>query len=252
MHYPIRAAVLFAASMSLITSTVDAQTAVALDVQASTFPQASSSAPALAADGPPPIATAVTATDANTPLIDYVKHTKPPVLVDTTAGSAGFALIGAAVAIASGHAIVVDNAIQDPSGDMAHELATAYAAAHGDRVADAPIPDDHLWTRAKSETLVQQSSGASYVVDVDPPGMTLIYFPLDWKHYDLTFMSGVRIIDTSDGKIVAKTRCYLKSQKTPGAMTHGELLANGAVALKQLIVSKSEACVAQMKAGLKL
>ena len=112
--------------------------------------------------------------------------------------------------------------------------------------------DDHLWTRAKGVNLAQQANGANYVVDVDPPGMNLIYFSLDWTHFDLLFMTSVRIIDTTNGNIVAKTRCFLKSRKTPDSMTHAELLADKAAGLKKLIVQKSATCVDQLKAGLKL
>jgi hypothetical protein len=181
-----------------------------------------------------------------------VKHSKPPVLVDSTPGTAAFAVIGAFAAISAGHDIVVNNAIQDPSGDMAHEIATAYAAAKGGHVADAPLLDDHLWTRAKSDVLTDQANGANYVVDVEPPGLTLIYFSFDWAHFDLMYASRVRIIDAADGKVVAQARCFLKSQKTPSVLTHSELLADSAAALKQLIVSKSDACVALMKTGLTL
>lgn len=201
-------------------------------------------------DAPPPAAAPPASVPG--PLVGYVKHTQPPVLVDSTPATAGFAMIGAVAAIASGHDIVVNNAIQDPSGDMARDIANAFATAKAARVADAPLLDAHLWTRAKAGDLSAQANGAAYVVDVEPPGMTLIYFSFDWTHFDLMYASRVRIIDTADGKVVAQARCFLKSQKTPGVLTHSELLADNAAALKRLIASKSEACLTQMKSALKL
>ena len=181
-----------------------------------------------------------------------MKHSKPPVLIDTTPAKASFALVGAFAAISAGHAIVVDNDIEDPSGDMARDIATAYAAAHGGQVADQPISDDHLWTRAKADKLVEQSNSASYIVDVDPPGMNLIYFSFDWVHFDLMFGSAVRIIDTSNNQVVSHARCFLKPQKSADLMGHEQLLADRATGLKQLIARKSQACVAKMKADLQL
>jgi len=186
------------------------------------------------------------------PMVGYVKHTKPPVLIDSTPGKAAFALVGTVAEIAAGHDIVVNNDITDPSGDMAREIAAAYAAAHGAKVASSPLLDDHLWTLAKGSDLAAQSNGARYVVDVEPPGLNLIYFSFDWTHFDLMFMDRVRIIDTSNGTVVAKARCFLKSQKTPAALTHSELLADNAAKLKQLIASKSQSCVDLLKTGLKL
>jgi len=195
--------------------------------------------------------TSVPAAD-ETPLIRFVKHTKPPVLIDSTPGTAAFALVGAAAAIAAGHDIVVKNGIEDPSGDMARQVALAYAAAHGARVADEPLPDNHLWTQPKGKDLAAEANGARYVIDVDPPGMTLIYFSLDWAHFDLMFASQVRVIDTTTGAVVAKARCFLKSQKTPEALTHGELLADSAAKLKLLITAKANACATALKTGLKV
>ncbi len=278
MHRHLRMAVVVAASMSLVASAVGAseapQTPTAAgspDVQTtagasaaapgspapqSALPSPSTIAPAAGADGLPAAPAVPTAsagaTNGHAPLIAYLKHTKAPVLIDSTPGTAAFAMIGAFAAISAGKSIVADNAIQDPSGDMAHELATAYAASRSGRVAETPLSDDHLLTLAKSESLADQANGAGYVVDVEPPGMNLLYFSLDWSHFDLLFLSRVRIIDTSNGQVIARARCFLKSQKTPGAMTHAELLADGAAALKQLIASKSQACVVKMKADLKL
>lgn len=184
--------------------------------------------------------------------VAYVKHTKPPLLSDTTPGKAGMAMVGAIVALSTGKEIVETNDIQDPSGAMAHDIAAAYAAAHGAQVQDAPISSDRAMTRAKPEELAQQAAGARYVVDVDPPGLNLIYFGLDWGKYDLMFMDYVRIIDTSSNTVVAHAKCFLRTEKTPDSPSHDALLANRAEKLKALLAKKSQTCVERMKADLKL
>ena len=184
-------------------------------------------------------------------VIGFVKHTKPPALIDSTPGTAAFGMIGAVASISAGNDIVGMNDIQDPSGDMAHDLAVAYAAAHGGKVAEAPLLDAHKWTRAKGSDLAAESAGARYVIDVDSPGMTLIYFSFDWTHFDLSFMGTARVIDTSTGAVISRSHCFIKTNKAQ-ALPHSELLANHAAKLKALIVAKSEACTAVLKAGLKL
>ena len=87
---------------------------------------------------------------------------------------------------------------------------------------------------------------------VDSPGMNLIYFPVDWAHFDLLFMDRVRVIDTASQKVVAQSKCFIKTHKRPGLLTHDELLADNAAALKQLIKDKAAECTAKMKADLKL
>ena len=173
-------------------------------------------------------------------------------IIDTTPAKASFALVGAFAAIAAGNTIVAENHIEDPNGDMAREIAIAYAAAHGARVADAPEADDHKWTQAKADKLSAGAAGARYVVDVEQPGMNLLYFPFDWTHFDLMFGARVRIIDTSNNQVVGQARCFMKTEKSPTLKGHEELLVNGAAELKLLIVRKSEACVAKMKTDLKL
>ena len=260
MHWKIRAALAAAAAICFAASTAAAQApappptqgdapapAVPADAQA---PAAPPESPAPAA-GPPALPQTPPAAG-EVSLIAYVKHTKAPVLIDSTPGKAAFALIGTVAMISAGHDIVVADDIQDPSGDMAHEIAAAYAAVHGGRVADAPLLDDHLLTRAKTSSLAEESNGARYVVDADPPGLNLIYFPLDWAHFDLMFSGAVRIIDTSNDKIVLRANCFMKPHNSPEAMGHGELLADHGAALKLLIAKKSQACIDKMKADLKL
>lgn len=186
------------------------------------------------------------------PAIAFVKHTQPPTLVDMTPGSAAFGMVGAFASIAAGHDLVVKDGIEDPSGDMAHELATAYAAAHGGHVADAPILNDEKMTRASPAKLTALANGASYIVDVDPPGMNIIYFSFDWTHFDLLYLSQVRVIDVSNNKVVAQARCFLKTVKAPDLPTHDQLVADKGAMLKQVIARKSGMCLDKLKSDLKL
>jgi hypothetical protein len=184
--------------------------------------------------------------------VAYVKHTKPPSLIDTTPAKASFAMIGAFAAISAGHDIVAGNNIEDPSGDMARDIASAYAAARGAEVLATPILVDQLPKESKTTKLSTLSGGARYIVEVYPPGMNLIYFPLDWTHFDLLFNTIVRITDTSNNTVVAHAYCVMKPTKSPDLMGHEQLLADQAEELKQLIVRKSQACVAKMKADLSI
>src|ERR1700721_960865 len=139
------------------------QNSIGVQDQAQSATPASASAPTESATpstpAPPPSAAdpsaspaaLAPASDANGqgPLVAYVTHSKPPALVDTTVVSAELGMIGAIGAMSQGHDIVVKNNIADPSGEMAHEIATAYAAANGGRVAETPIPDDSFEGSAK-------------------------------------------------------------------------------------------------------
>jgi hypothetical protein len=173
-------------------------------------------------------------------------------MTDMTVASAEFGMIGAIAAISSGQEIIDKNQIQDPTNDMAHEIAAAFAAAHGARVADTPIPDDPSLFRTSAKKLTEQANGARYVVDIDAPAMELLYFPFDWNHRDLMFFTVVKIVDTSTNKVVANARCLVKTKNAPDLMSHDQLLADGAAGLKQLIARKSATCLAELRSRLKL
>jgi len=193
------------------------------------------------------------------PLVAYVSHHGPPVLSDMTPRSAMFAGLGGAaggvgLGMASTHAgraIARDNGLEDPSGRMAHALAMAYAATVGGRVAASALNGDVPWSRIRPPEAAQRADGAQYVVEVDRPGMTLIYFPFDWEHRDLFLSSNARVIDTASGRAVAKAHCFVRTDHS-NDLTHHDLLADNAAALKQLIIRKSDACVAELEAKLHL
>jgi hypothetical protein len=207
--------------------------------------------PAISA-APAAATSAAPAPGSDGPVIVYVKHTQPPTLVDMTPGSAAFGMVGALASIAAGHDLVVKDGIEDPSGDMARALATAYVAAHGGHVADAPILNDEKLSRASPAKLSALANGASYIVDVDPPGMNIIYFSFDWTHFDLLYLSQARIIDASNNKVVAQARCFLKTVKAPDLPTHAQLVADNGAVLKQVIARKTEMCLTKLKTDLKL
>jgi hypothetical protein len=184
--------------------------------------------------------------------IAYVQHPQPPALADTSAGSAAFALVGSAAAIASGQRIVSEDGIEDPNREMARTLAVAYAVVRGGSVSAAPILDPDESRGASPAKLAEQAGAAKFVVDVDAPYLNLTYFSFDLTHFDLLFATEARIIDTSNNRVVSKARCFLQAQKSLDLPTHEQLLANNGAALKDLIARKSHACVDEMKAKLKL
>jgi hypothetical protein len=191
---------------------------------------------------------------ADAPVVTYVVRPIKPQLIDTTPGRASFALVGAFASMAAGTQVVADNDIQNPGNDVAIDLARAYATAHGYRLTDTPvvIADPHQMLQTKAGTLSIKAEGAHYVVDVDSPGMNLIYFSLDWGHFDLMYIQNARVVDTTDNRVVANAKCFLKPKKTPEARTHGELMADHAAGLKLLIKAKAQQCAAIMKTQLKL
>jgi len=186
------------------------------------------------------------------PLIAYVKRTKPPFLLDQTIAAAELGMIGAIAAISAGHDIVAKNSIEDPSGDVAHRIAVAYAATQSGQVAEAPISDDQMPPKTKPDEIGKYAGTARYVVVVAPVNMEIIYFVTDPLRRDLMLSSSGEIIDTSNGKVIAKGRCFIKSEKVGQRYNHDTLLADQAAGLKSLIVQKSEQCANKMEEQMKI
>lgn len=234
MHIGIRAAAAAAAASCLVVQAAAAQVAASPTT-----------------DAPPVNA-------APAPLVVWVAHPKPPNLSLLTPGDAlsvalGGGALGGALrqGVPSSRQLIKDDDIRDPSGEMAREIAVAYAAAHGGRLVEAPIIDEHA--RSAPDTLASRSNGARYIVDAQPSDMLLSYYNLEFKHYDMQFLDAVRIVDTSNGKVIERAHCVAGMQKkTPQSPTLEQLLADKAAGLKALIASKAESCVAKMEADLKL
>ena len=220
------------------TSTQAPQTTPAEPVQAAASP--------VATDQPAP------APGSAGPLVTYVKRTKPPFLVDQTIAAAELGMIGAFAAISSGHEIVTKNNIQDPSTNVAHQIAVAYAALQSGQVAEAPISDDQMPSKPKPDEIGKYAGSARYVVAVAPVNMEIIYFVTDPLRRDLMLSSSGVIIDTSNGKVIAKGRCFIKSEKVGQRYNHDTLLADQAAGLKSLIVQKSEQCADKMEEQMKI
>lgn len=215
-------------------------------------PPESATAPSPAAGAPPQSAAADAAPSASGPLVGYMKHTKPPFMIDTTIAAAELGMIGAMAAMSSGHEIVTKNDIPDPSTEIARMIAVDYAAQQGGHVAAAPISDDQVPAKTRLEGIGPFAAGARYVVNVGPASLDIIYFVTDPLRRDVTLMSNAAIVDTSTGKVIAKGRCFIKQSRDGERYTHEQLLADQASALKSVIARKSQQCVGKLEAAMKI
>jgi hypothetical protein len=165
-----------------------------------------------------------------------------------TAGHAMFAMVGAVAAVAQGHDTAVKYDLKDSANLVTPELAKAWADAHGYRVAAGPIAvDDAHKNLTKAATKdAADLQDARYVVD-GASGVNAIYFSFDWTHYGLIYNVFVRVVDTSDGKVLAKARCFLKPNKTPESPTGEKMFADNAAVLKKMMADDAQECLPKLK-----
>ena len=191
----------------------------------------------------PPTAAASTATAA----VAYAgspRHVS--FLADTASKDAiggALALPGAAVAInaeqRAGDQLVGADAIADPSTEIAHAVARDYAAALGGAAADAPTD----WDGAGA-------GWARYLVKVATTQWGFTYYPLDWKHYHLTYDARLELVDIVSKQVLVKATCSHKADAASERFSYGDLTNAGGATLKSQLGAIAEECAAQFKADM--
>ncbi|MEO3714239.1 hypothetical protein [Roseateles flavus] len=174
-------------------------------------------------------------------------QTKRPVpdFIAMTPSKAAIALVGLALAVSDGNAMVSGHAIQDPAQAIAEGLASALSSAHGTKTAGQPL----TVSAQDAATLAKAADGsAQYVLDVQTMGWQFVYFPTDWTHYRVLYSAKARLIDTTTKTTVAEGVCTRFPESNTGAPTYDELTGNGAALLKKELALAAEDCVKSLKA----
>ncbi len=163
----------------------------------------------------------------------------------TTAGKASFGLLGAAAMISAGNEIVKKNAVEDPAGSIARELANSFASANAMTV----VPTEGVLAKGTNPAeLARQYSGADLLLDVQTVNWGFAYFPTDWNNYRVIYSAKARLIDTKTRKVLAEGFCSRVPEKTDDAPSHEELLANQAARLKQELEAAADHCISEFRA----
>ena len=173
-----------------------------------------------------------------------VTHREKPDFSAVTAGKAMFGLIGAAGMVVAGNRIVEQNAVEDPAGSIASELAAELASAHAMTV----VPTKVVTTSWSSAELAKQYSGADILLDVQTVNWSFVYFPSDFNNYRVIYSAKLRLIDTKNRKVLAEGFCARVPEKSDDAPGYEELLADQAARLKQELKAGGDQCIAEFRA----
>ncbi|HEU4887739.1 MAG TPA: hypothetical protein VFV49_07635 [Thermoanaerobaculia bacterium] len=162
-----------------------------------------------------------------------------------TAGKATFGLLGAAAMISAGNKLVEKNAIEDPAGYIASELAGSFASANAMTV----VPTEGVLAKSTNPgELARQYAGADILLDVQTVNWSFAYFPTDWNSYRVIYSAKARLIDTKTRKILAEGFCARVPDKTEDAPGYDELLDNQAARLKQELKTAADHCISEFRA----
>ncbi|WP_428647056.1 hypothetical protein [Roseibium sp.] len=163
-----------------------------------------------------------------------------PAFLAMTAGKGMFAVAGVAVAAASGNELVRNNNIADPTEAIAQGVAAAYGAAYDMQVVE-PV---NTVSTSDISAIVKASGGANYVLDVASLGWGYTYLGFNFNQFRVGYTVNMRVIDASTGKVISTDSCIYDPKKMgKPAVSHDELLADGAAYIKKELADATRLCV---------
>ena len=176
-----------------------------------------------------------------------VTYVKPDFAAMTYGRAAIGGLIGGAVMVSEGNAVVKDNEIPDPALRIEPKLSALVserlAASGVTRIADraAKLDDE--------DSLSRDAGHKGVILDIESINWMFVYFPFDWSHYRVMYTARARLIDANTGKRIAQAPCQYKSDdKTPP--TYDEMLDNKAALLKTMLATAADSCAETMSKSL--
>lgn len=183
-------------------------------------------------------------TSMNGKSLAVAKRDKPHFMAQT-AGKALFGLVGAAAMIEAGDRIVAENDVDDPAVYIANVLAADLARESG-LVVDASL--DAVTDSKDVAELAGEYQQYDYLLDVRTVDWSFGYFATDWNNYRVMYSAKLRLIDTRNREVVAEGFCSRIPEKSDGAPSHEQLLANQAQLLKSELSLAAEHCIAELGA----
>ncbi|NHQ84672.1 hypothetical protein HA050_00890 [Iodobacter sp. HSC-16F04] len=166
-----------------------------------------------------------------------VNYEKPD-FVAFTADKAIFGALGAIAMISAGNDLVKTNNIDDPATMLTKELKNKLA----DRLKSKEIKEVINVSDDSTNEIKKKVDAGSLVFDVKTLGWMFNYFPADWTHYRVTYSARARLLDPSDGKVIAQVPCTYVSDDEKTAANYDQLTANNASLLKEKLNAAAKAC----------
>lgn len=175
-----------------------------------------------------------------------VSARKKPDFAAMTAGKAAFGMIGAFAMIEAGNDIVEENGVQDPANYIGAELAKSLSESLGVQLVEN---GGKLAESGKPGDLARVYGNAHLLLDVQTINWSFTYFPTDWNSYRVVYSAKLRLVDTRTGKLRAEGFCARVPEKSDGAPSRDQLLADSAAGLKNELKVAADYCIGQFKSN---
>lgn len=164
-----------------------------------------------------------------------------------TAGKAAFGLIGAAVMVSEGNTIVKDNGIEDPARKISRGLIDRLVVSREMQLTKINTTNA---TNDDIGALISRYPGPDYLLDVKTFNWMFNYYPTDWAHYKVSYSARLRLIDTSNKKVIAETMCSSVQGDDKNPPSKDQLLENKAALLKKYLDQAADICVNLLAYGI--
>jgi hypothetical protein len=153
-------------------------------------------------------------------------------------------LVGAGLMTRPRDAIVAAYGIDDPAGYVSDKL-IADLSQHYHLTRIEP-PSDPV-TEDSPKKLATQFSSVRYLLDVRTEQWGLMSHPMIWTQYFVIYNAQLRIIDTSDGKVIAQTYCRHGFDKPGQRPTREEIFSNQAQQVKDELRENADKCIEEFE-----
>lgn len=162
-----------------------------------------------------------------------------PTFVATTAANASFGLIGVAVAVSAGNAIVRENHVEDPADHISLHLAQALSTQ-----LEVPVVQGRsIKPTANAAEIAKMFPDGGLVLDVQTTNWSSVYFPTDWNNYRVIYVAKLQLFDTAKKSKVAEGLCARIPEYSADAPSYKQLLANQAADLKMRLRRSADGCI---------
>lgn len=153
-------------------------------------------------------------------------------------------LIGAGLMTRPRDAIVAEYGIDDPAGYVSEKLIADLSQHYQLTRVERPA---ELVTEDSPKKLATQFSSVRYLLDVRTEQWGLMSHPAIWTQYFVIYNAQLRIIDTSDGRVIAQTYCRYGFDKPGKRPTREEIFANKAQQVKDELRENADKCIEEFE-----
>ena len=166
------------------------------------------------------------------------KRAAPDFLAHTY-GKAVFGLVGVALMVAEGNALVKEHELKDPAPEISEALLGRLVLTRGIKALEASkasVSED-------PKAVAMEHGSSEFVLDIQSKGWGFVFAPLDPFRYRVNYSARMRLIEVASKSVVAEINCASVQGEDSNLPTKDQLLENGASLLKTKLSLAASTCV---------